>query len=140
MDTYLHRSHHAYLISCRVNFLRPFSWLAKGAGDLGKYPKVSLAHSLIVTGLFWIALLVTSMHMYVLGAALPGFMLIGPIIAAGMCEISRRHKNHESVSFDESLSGLSRNQSAMLRRHSIEPCGVTSSLLLHHCRPCFISL
>ena len=115
MDTYLHRSHHAHLHSRRVSFLRPFNWLVSGARDLSKYPKVSLSHGLIVTGVFWIALLVTSMHIYALAAVLSGFMLIGPIMAAGLCEVSRRREKNEPISFDESLSGLSRNQSALLR-------------------------
>lgn len=115
MDTYLHRSHQAHLDTRRVNLLRPFNWLASGARDLARYPKVSLAHGLMVTGLFWIALLVTSMHVYALAAVLSGFMLIAPIMAAGLCEISRRHEKHEAINFDLSLSGLSRNQSALLR-------------------------
>lgn len=115
METYLHRSHHAHLDSRRVGFFRPFLWLAKGAGDLGKYPKISFAHGLIVAAVFWLALLVTSMHVYALAAVVSGFMLIGPIMAAGLCEISRRLENKQPVSFDQSLSGLSRNQPALFR-------------------------
>lgn len=98
-----------------VIFLRPFSWLARGWHDLISHPKASLAHGLIVTGLFMITLLITGSHVYVLAAVMSGFMLIGPIMAAGLCELSRRREKGEALSFDDSLSGLSRNQTALVR-------------------------
>ncbi len=102
-----------------VALLRPFNWLLKGAKDLFRYPKASLAHGLIVTGIFLTALLLTSSHVYVLAAIISGFMLIGPIMAAGLCEISRQIEQNETVSFDSSLNGLSRNQSALVRFSSM---------------------
>lgn len=96
-------------------FLRPFVWLAKGGQDLIHHPKVSLAHGLIVTGLFLLTLLITSSHAYVLAAVMSGFMLVGPIMAAGLCELSRRAEVHQHVNFDDSLSGLSRNPSALVQ-------------------------
>ncbi len=98
-----------------VAFLRPFSWLARGWRDLMSHPKASLAHGLIVTGLFMLTLLITSIHIYVLAAVISGFMLIGPIMAAGLCELSRRREKGEALSFDDSLSGLSRNQTSLVR-------------------------
>lgn len=98
---------------------RPFTWLFKGWQDFIKNPDTSLAHGLIVTGVFLMALLITSSHIYVLAAVISGFMLIGPIMAAGLCEISRQTENGEAVSFDSSLNGLSRNQKALMRFSSI---------------------
>lgn len=98
-----------------VAFLRPFVWLARGSRDLFRHPKVSLAHGLIVSGAFLLILLVTSSHVYILAAVMSGFMLVGPIMAAGLCEISRRAQVHEHVSFDDSLDGLSRNQTSLTK-------------------------
>jgi len=102
-----------------VALFRPFIWLFKGWQDFIKNPGVSLAHGLIVTGVFLMALLITSRHIYVLAAVISGFMLIGPMMAAGLCEISRRRENGEAVSFDNSLNGLSRNRKALMRFSSM---------------------
>lgn len=98
-----------------VAFLRPFVWLARGSQDLFNHPKASLAHGLIVTGLFMLTLLITNSHAYILAGVMSGFMLVGPIMAAGLCEISRRSEFHDHVSFDDSLEGLSRNSSSLVR-------------------------
>ncbi len=98
-----------------VSLLRPFHWLSKGWRDLIHNPAASLAHGLIVTAIFLIALLITSRHVYVLAAVISGFMLIGPIMAAGLCEVSRQRQKESPVSFDSSLNGLSRNQTALIR-------------------------
>lgn len=98
-----------------VAFFRPFNWLGRGLRDLIHHPQASLAHGLIVTGVFLLTLLITSHHIYMLAAVVSGFMLIGPIMAAGLCEISRRAEVHQHVSFDDSLSGLSRNGQALIR-------------------------
>jgi len=98
-----------------VTFFRPFGWLTRGLHDLVEHPQASLAHGLIVTGVFLLALLITSHHVYVLAAMVSGFMLVGPIMAAGLCEISRRAEIHQHVTFDDSLVGLSRNPSALVQ-------------------------
>jgi len=98
-----------------VAFFRPFRWLYKGFQDVIHQPAASLAHGVIVTAIFLMALVLTSRHVYVLAAVISGFMLIGPIMAAGLCEISRQREKGETVSFDSSLNGLSRNQHALVR-------------------------
>lgn len=98
-----------------VAFLRPFIWLGRGWTDIINHPRASFAHGLIVTAVFLMALLITSSHVYVLAAVISGFMLVGPIMAAGLCEISRRGEVHQHVTFDDSLVGLSRNQTTLIR-------------------------
>ena len=46
-------------------------------------------------------------------------MFIGPILAAGLCELSRRSERGESVSFDDSLKGLNRSQASLTQLASI---------------------
>lgn len=102
-----------------VAFFRPFNWLGRGLRDLINHPQASLAHGLIVTGVFLLTLLITSHHIYMLAAVMSGFMLVGPIMAAGLCEISRRAEVHQHVNFDDSLNGLSRNGQALIRFSSM---------------------
>ncbi|OUR65793.1 hypothetical protein A9Q79_02040 [Methylophaga sp. 42_25_T18] len=93
--------------------LKPFSWLAQGWQDIRRHPQASLAHGLAVSALILITLIITSIHIYVIAAVVSGFMLIGPIMAAGLCELSRRDEKDEPTSFDDSLDGLRHCQSTL---------------------------
>ena len=115
VQSHIHYKFPAQFSIRHVAFMRPFSWLFRGWSDLISHPRASLAHGLIVTGLFMVTLMLTSSHVYVLAAVISGFMLIGPIMAAGLCELSRRREKGEPLSFDDSLSGLSRNQTSLVR-------------------------
>ena len=98
-----------------VAWLRPFRWLARGWQDINRHPQASLAHGLMISGMFMVVLLITSVHVYIIAAAISGFMLIGPILAAGLCELSRRHALHQTENFDSSLTGLSRHATALMQ-------------------------
>lgn len=98
-----------------VAIARPFKWLALAWQDLSDNPKASLAHGLIVTALMLVTLLITSVHVYVIAAAITGFMLVGPILSAGLCELSRQNEQGNIVSFDHSLEGLKPIQNSLVR-------------------------
>ncbi len=98
-----------------VAIVRPFNWLILAWQDISLHPKASLAHGLIVTSLLLVTLLITSIHVYVIAAAIIGFMLIGPILSAGLCEQSRQSEQGKPVSFDSSLEGLKRCQSSLIQ-------------------------
>jgi len=102
-----------------VAIARPFNWLSLAWQDISLHPKASIAHGLIVTCLLFVTLLITSIHVYVIAAAITGFMLIGPILSAGLCEQSRQYEQGRAVSFDSSLEGLKRCQSSLLHLSSI---------------------
>ena len=81
----------AYAIR-QVPFDAPYSWLAAGWRDMWRVPRISLAYGvffavvglLLVVGLTQVGLL----SMILVLAA--GFILIGPMLAAGLYETSRR--------------------------------------------------
>jgi uncharacterized membrane protein len=52
-------------------------------------------------------------HPYFIAAAISGFLLVGPVMSAGLCEMSRRYSAGQSANFDESLDGFARNFHAL---------------------------
>jgi uncharacterized membrane protein len=76
----------------QVPFDAPYSWLAAGWRDLWRVPRVSLAYGAIfaVAGLL-LTLGLTQVGLISLILVLAaGFVLIGPMLAAGLYETSRR--------------------------------------------------
>jgi len=73
-----------------VPVARPFGWLASGWRDFTRVPVPSGLHGLIVALGGWAILLVTLRHWSLLPGAFSGFVLVGPILATGLYELSRR--------------------------------------------------
>jgi uncharacterized membrane protein len=66
-----------------------------------------------MVALGWTLLVFCGTHPYFIAAAISGFLLVGPVMSAGLCEMSRRYAAGESASFDESLDGFARNFHAL---------------------------
>lgn len=98
-----------------VGFLSPFRWLRQGWEDLRYSLKASLAHGLIVTAMGWIVVMFTSSHLYLFTAAISGFMLVSPLLATGLYELSRRKESGQPVNFELSLAGLRTNGRRLAR-------------------------
>ncbi|MDA7948753.1 MAG: DUF2189 domain-containing protein [Hyphomicrobiaceae bacterium] len=83
----------------KVPFDAPWKWLAAGSRDIMRAPQVSLAYGAFFTALS----LLIALALYVSGAmslVLPlagGFLLLGPMIAVGLYETSRRLEEGEPV-------------------------------------------
>jgi len=92
---------------------RPLVWLREGWADLMHHRAASLAYGVLVSALGLLVLIYTR-HPVFVAVAWVTFLLIGPIMAAGCCELSRRQDRGESATFQESLRPLSRNRSALL--------------------------
>jgi uncharacterized membrane protein len=94
----------AYAIR-EVPFDAPYSWLAAGWRDMWRVPRVSLAYGAIfaVTGLV-LAVGLTQVGLLSLIIVLAaGFILVGPLLAAGLYETSRRLEKGEPVSVASTL-------------------------------------
>ncbi len=98
----------------RVPALRPFIWLRRGWKDLWHIRSASLAHGALITALGAILLMLGSSHPYFIAAAVSGYLLVGPIMTTGLCELSRRAEAREPVGFDDSLQALKCNPEALL--------------------------
>jgi len=84
-----------------VAFDAPWTWLAKGWNDLWKVPQMSLAYG-AVFALAAIVLLLTLSGLDWVALMLPlagGFLLVGPLLAIGLYEASRRLELGEEVKF-----------------------------------------
>jgi uncharacterized membrane protein len=83
----------------RVPLDAPWEWLAKGWRDLCAQPRASLAYGTFFSGTAWIAALI--LHALDALPLVPvlaaGFMLIAPLAAAGLYEMSRLLEKGEPV-------------------------------------------
>jgi uncharacterized membrane protein len=95
-----------------VPFYRPLSWLRLGWLDMRK--PASLGYGALIVALGWTLLVFCGTHPYFVAAAITGFLLVGPAMSAGLCEMSRRYSLGQPASFDDSLDGFARNSSALL--------------------------
>src|SRR5262249_10139331 len=76
-----------------------------GWDDLRQIGAASIAHGALITALGGVLLMLGSSHAYLVAAAISGYLLVGPIMTTGLCELSRRRAAGEPVGFDESLQG-----------------------------------
>jgi len=97
----------------KAGFASPFSWLSRGWRDLWQHPRVSLAYGGIISAMGVVILLFASTHIYLIATAISGFLLAGPFLAIGLCELSRRQEQGQSLSFDDSLSVFNSNKAAL---------------------------
>lgn len=92
----------------------PLRWLSHGLADFRHVPTVGLAYGLMVAVMGWLVFALGN-HPYFIAAAVSGFLLLGPILGAGLIEASRGMEAGETPTFDSSLRGLNRNRAALER-------------------------
>ncbi|NNL57644.1 MAG: DUF2189 domain-containing protein [Pseudomonadales bacterium] len=97
-----------------VPALAPFDWLAKAWSDLLQHPAASLAYGALIT-LFGGLLLGYPRHPFVVAGLITGFMLVGPVLAAGLCALSRARSEGLPQGFEHSLRTLHESRRPLLR-------------------------
>ncbi|TVT75578.1 MAG: DUF2189 domain-containing protein [Denitromonas halophila] len=85
---------------------RPLDWLQRGWSDMRDNLSASLAYGLFFALVGYLLLMFAAPRPYLFSTAISGFLLIGPLAAAGLYEISRRHEAGERTSLRASLAGL----------------------------------
>jgi len=98
----------------RVRATQAFEWLSRGWEDVKRIGKPGLAHGALIAILGGVLLTLGSTHMYLTAAAITGYLLVGPVMTTGLCELARRLDVREPLGFDESLQALTRNPDALL--------------------------
>lgn len=96
-----------------VPALRPLHWLREGWRDLLRHPGPSLVYGVIVTLGGWAVLSLALPHAEFFTAAVAGFVMVTPLIAAGVYELSRQCEKGESTSFLGSVKALRRRAASI---------------------------
>ena len=97
-----------------VPALQSVVWLRRGWEDLRQMERASLAHGVIISIIGAVLLMLGGTHPYLVAAAVTGYLLVGPIMTTGVCELSRRRAAREPRGFDESLEAVTRNPDALM--------------------------
>lgn len=97
----------------RVSVLRPLHWLREGWRDLMSNPGPSLVYGMIVTLGGWLALSLALPHAEFFSSALVGFVMVTPLIASGVYELSRQREQGLRPTFMDSVRALRRNASSI---------------------------
>jgi uncharacterized membrane protein len=96
-----------------VPFYRPLLWLRDGWRDMRRHWGTSLGYGALIVAMGWTLLVFCGTHPYFIAAAISGFLLVGPLMSAGLVEMSRRYSLGQSADFDDSLEGFARNAPAL---------------------------
>src|SRR5580698_7103664 len=102
-----------HLDIARIPLYRPFVWLFEGWRDMRRHWGASLGYGGLIVALGWTLLVFCGTHPYFVAAAITGFLLVGPLMSAGLCEMSRRYSLGQPATFDDSLNGFARNAPAL---------------------------
>ena len=97
----------------RVPLAQSLLWLRRGWDDLRHIGWPSIAHGALIFTMGAVLLSVGSAHLYLVVAAVTGYLLVGPIMTTGLCELSRRRSAGEPAGFDESLQAVTRTPSSL---------------------------
>jgi uncharacterized membrane protein len=97
-----------------VPALQSLVWVRRGWEDLRHMERASLAHGVIISVIGAVLLMLGSTHPYLVAAAVTGYLLVGPIMTTGVCELSRRRAARQPRGFDESLEAVTRNPDGLM--------------------------
>jgi len=98
----------------RIGFAAPLKWLGLGWRDLWRQPAASLFYGIAITVSGAVILGVTANFAYLFAAAITGFLLVAPMLATGLYELSRRYLANEPATLVDSMLAWKRNPSALV--------------------------
>jgi uncharacterized membrane protein len=95
----------------RVGLDRPWAWLAAGWGDFSQAPVLSLSYGLAMVAVSYMLVLgLSSIGLfYLVLPMVAGFMLVGPIVAVGLYEVSRLHNMGREARLSDAFGAYARN-------------------------------
>jgi uncharacterized membrane protein len=109
-----HAPSHNHAEIRHVPALQSLQWLRLGWDDLWHVHGASLAHGALIAAAGSVLLILGSSHLYFIIAAVSAYLLVGPVMTTGICELSRLRERGEAPGFDASLEALTRNPRGLL--------------------------
>ena len=100
-------------VTRQIGFSEPLAWLKYGMRDLAHSPGPSILHGLLILGIGAIVLLVAKQLPIVFLGAISGFALVGPALATGLCELSRRRETNQTVTIADAFTVWGRNPAGL---------------------------
>lgn len=98
----------------RIGFGAPINWLLLGWADLWRQPGASLFYGVAIAVTGAVILGVTADLPYLFAAAVTGFLLVAPMLGAGLYELTRCYLANEPVSVFDSMQAWKRNLSGLV--------------------------
>jgi uncharacterized membrane protein len=93
----------------RITLSQPWQWLGAGWNDLRRAPFASLAYGLLFVLMGYLLVATVEGQFTSVLALTTGFLLVGPVLAVGLYEISRRLEAGEPVSLSRALTAWRAN-------------------------------
>ncbi len=97
----------------KVELLRPLHWLKAGWQEFMAHPGPSLMYGILVTVAGWAIVTLAAPHAELFSTVISGFVLIAPLIAAGIYELTRQREAGEQASFINSIRSLKRSKGSI---------------------------
>jgi uncharacterized membrane protein len=88
---------------------RPLKWLIQGWKDLWWNPLPSLVYGLALSIWGWTLLTLAAPYPHLVTAAVSGFLLIAPLMVAGLYGMSRGREQGRRIGFEESFAFVRQN-------------------------------
>jgi uncharacterized membrane protein len=88
----------------RITTSQPWEWLRAGWNDLWRAPSASLAYGLLFVLMGYLLVYTVEGQFHSVLALTTGFLLVGPFLAMGLYDISRRLEAGEPVSLGRALT------------------------------------
>lgn len=94
---------------------RVFDWLARGWRDLWRTPVPSLLHGVLVALVGWVSFALSDRFGWLVPGAVSGFVLVGPILATGLYELSRLQARGERPGVADVINAWRRESRPLVR-------------------------
>ncbi|KAF0812215.1 hypothetical protein IGB42_03204 [Andreprevotia sp. IGB-42] len=93
----------------KVEMSRPFSWLRRAVQDLLAHPLPSLGYGVLTVLTGWLVLAIAAKYTYLSTFSVTGYLLLAPLCAAGIYELTSEREEGRETSFAQSIHDLMKN-------------------------------